>query len=57
MTRWLSKGIIYNTDEFISFLKIISEAPSALKALAKMVKRQMLKKQIQGMRINGRLSK
>lgn len=44
MTWPLSKGIINNTDEIISFLNAYAkEAPLALKVLAKMVKRQMLK--------------
>jgi len=44
-----SKGIIHNTDEIVAFLDAYAnEAPPALEALAKMVKRQMLEKQKSG---------
>ena len=44
-----SKGVIYNIDKIADFLDAFAkEAPSALKPLAKMVKRHMLRNQRKG---------
>jgi|LGVE01.1.fsa_nt_gb hypothetical protein len=44
-----NKGVIYNTNEIISFLDAYAkESPPVLKTLANMVKREMLRKQRQG---------
>ena len=44
-----NEGVIYNTDEIISFLDAYADkSPPALKILANMVKSEMLRKQSQG---------
>lgn len=44
-----NEGVIYNTDEIISFLDVYTDkSPPALKILANMVKSAMLRKQSQG---------
>ena len=44
-----NEGVIYNTDEIVSFLEAYAKkSPPGLKILANMVRKEMLKKQRQG---------